>query len=425
MLSIHKADVQRVKRRIVESPKVSLWLSRLQPNTAETYRNLFNSFLNWLGTGGGKFAEFTPEQLLDYSKLGDDEKWELVDLTLEYVLTIKGTEGHIKNHLKAIKSFFKHNRCILPDDSNIRVKPTRKKVEGTLTLENIRDVILASNKLYRAVFLVMFTGGLGQDEFIRWSNEGLPSLREQLEAHQDVIRIDVAGRKKMKNRYNYYTFIGGDALNALKAYLKERDSLYPDTPEIFLTAKNTPLTTNTLYHEWMRLMKRLQIYKPEPRKDGEPPRRQGINPHEMRDVLITKWQEWNVSPQIYCEYRVGHVIDKNEYNKIYRNEPKMRDEFLNVLPYLNVLSSTKGFGLINIYEVKDHNRRIQSLESDIEILKKAKEQAESERDIQKGVADMAIKESVAETYKTHPIEDGIEEPPVMVVKKSENPVYVV
>jgi PHP family Zn ribbon phosphoesterase len=115
----------------------------------------------------------------------------------------------------------------------------------------------------------------------------------------------------------------------------------------------------------------------------------------------------------------------NEYNKIYRNEPKMRDTYLTVLPYLNILSSTKGFGLIDIYEVKDLERRTQSLENDIEMLKKAKEQAESERDIQKGVADMAIKESVAETYKIHPIEDGIEEPIVVVVKKREKPDYVV
>ena len=52
-------------------------------------------------------------------------------------------------------------------------------------------------------------------------------------------------------------------------------------------------------------------------------------------------------------------------------------------------------------------------------MKKAKEQAENERDIQKGVADIAIKESVSETYKTHPIEEGIEEPSVLVVKRRE------
>jgi integrase len=402
MLSIHKADVQRDKERIVESPKVKLWLSRVQPRTSEAYRNLFKTFLRWLRVSGGKFSEYTPEQLLEYSKLGDEQKWELVDLTLEFVLTLKGTEGHIKNHLKAIKSFFKHNRCLLPDDTNIRLKPTRKKVEGTLTLENIRDVILASNTLYRAVFLVMFSSGLGQDEFIRWSNEGLPSLRQQLEAHQDVIRIDVAGRKKMKNRYNYYTFIGGDALEALKIYLKYRDKLYPNNPEIFITAMKAPLTANTLYHEWMRTVKKLQIYKQMPRLEGEPSEWQGINPHEMRDVLITKWQEWGASPQIYCEYRVGHVIDKYEYNKIYRNEPKMREEFLNVLPYLNILSSTKGFGLINIYEMKDQDRRIHDLEAQLN-------KVQYDLEIQKGVTEMAQHDSVAETYKSHSIEEGIEE----------------
>jgi hypothetical protein len=145
----------------------------------------------------------------------------------------------------------------------------------------------------------------------------------------------------------------------------------------------------------------------------------------MRDVLITKWMEWGVASQIYVDYFVGHKIDMNEYNKIYRNEPKMRDTYLTVLPYLNILTSTKGFGLINIYETKDQDRRIQSLEKDIEMLKKAKEQAENERDIQKGVADMAIMESVAETYKAHPVEDGIEEPPVVVIKKREKPDYVV
>jgi integrase len=425
MLKVHKADVETRSTRIVDSPKTKFWLNRLDVSTTEAYRNIFNIFLAWLRLNGGKFSQMIPEELLSYSKLGDDQKWELVDLIQEYLLSLKGTEGHLKNHQKVITSFFKHNRCLLPRDTEFRFKPTRKKVVGTLTLENIRDIILASNSLYRSVFLCMFVSGMGEDEFIRWSNEGLTSLREQLQSNKTTIRIDIGGRKSMKNRYNYFTFIGGDALQTLKAHLSERDREYPDAKEIFISAKHKAINKKTLYREWMRTCKKLQIYKPEETKPGEAPRRQGINPHEMRDVLVTKWMEWGVASQIYVDYFVGHKIDMNEYNKIYRNEPKMRDTYLTVLPYLNILSSTKGFGLIDIYEVKDLERRTQSLENDIEMLKKAKEQAESERDIQKGVADMAIKESVAETYKIHPIEDGIEEPIVVVVKKREKPDYVV
>jgi hypothetical protein len=50
---------------------------------------------------------------------------------------------------------------------------------------------------------------------------------------------------------------------------------------------------------------------------------------------------------------MGHVVDKLGYNKIMKDEKWARREYMRALPFLNILSETKPYGLADEDEVQN------------------------------------------------------------------------
>ena len=115
-----------------------------------------------------------------------------------------------------------HNRAPLPPDPSYRLRSEKEPVVSRLDVEEFRRIVLASNPLYRAVWLCMLQGGMGSNELIYWSNHGWRSLQRQLREGRYPIRIDLPGRKHNRNIKSYYTFLGRDALEALETWLEHR-----------------------------------------------------------------------------------------------------------------------------------------------------------------------------------------------------------
>ena len=59
---------------------------------------------------------------------------------------------------------------------------------------------------------------------------------------------------------------------------------------------------------------------------------------------------------------MGHVVDPMEYNKAWRDEKWVRQEYMKALPWLNILSSPRAFGQVDEDEVIYLRRRVQELE---------------------------------------------------------------
>ena len=95
-------------------------------------------------------------------------------------------------------------------------------MKATLTIQDVRDVILSSNKNYQAIFISMFQSGMDLSTFEYWNRNGWDSLKEQLRRDSGTVRIDLPGRKRRRNKQGYYTLIGYDAINAIKSYLPHR-----------------------------------------------------------------------------------------------------------------------------------------------------------------------------------------------------------
>lgn len=90
-----------------------------------------------------------------------------------------------------------------------------RKVNGRLTVENLRDMVLASKPVFRAVFLSMFQGALDMEMFKYWNLNGLQSLEKQMRESPDCIRIDLPGRKLNRNARAQYSHRQGRELMEL------------------------------------------------------------------------------------------------------------------------------------------------------------------------------------------------------------------
>ena len=107
-------------------------------------------------------------------------------------------------------------------------------------------------------------------------------MKKQLD--QEIIRVDIPKRKK--NNQPYYTFIAGDALEALKRYLASRT----DKLECLWPSKlDKPMTRISYYNSFATLCRRIGLI---PKKQGRGTgTRYGYPVHEMRDLARSLWHQ--------------------------------------------------------------------------------------------------------------------------------------
>jgi len=348
----------------------------------------FGRFMGWMAENGGALADLGPDALIAYQKETDNgTKYDILDLVQTWSQGLRTSEdvdcrlSSKKSCYAAVRSFFAHNRAPLPRDP-YTLRSETPDHEGTLTVENIRDVALASKPLYRAVFLSMFQGGMDIKSFLRWNRTGWEDLRRDLQdEYVDVVRVRLPFRKL--NRKPFYTLIGDDALKAIRDYLPtrptreealakhERDGKEePFVYHIFYTQFKTPIQKVTLQHYWMDRLTRLGLVK---RKKGRG-HRYGKNLHELRDVFRSQWEK-SPSKGSVAEYMMGHKVDPLEYNKAHKDEKWVKKEYRKALPLLEIMSSGRPFGLVEEGSVEDLQRTVAELQRTIELMTPAVELA--------------------------------------------------
>lgn len=340
------------------SPAVENWLEGLGERTRTGYRWHFETFMRWVREEGDGFSGKAPDDLVEYALDGTTREINrLLDLKKKYLLGMTGRASHKHNADKAIKSFFMHSRVPLPADSTLKMRGDAPKVEGTLSPEDVKRVIMASNELYQAVFLTMLASGMGQAELISWSDAGHEDLTQQLRGSPDAVKVSLHGRKGDANEYNYHTYIGGDALKALGRYLQRRGA---GPGPIFVNTHSGPLTEVALYRYWTRKMHRLGISVA---GNGW----QGKHVHELRDTFRTLWRRSGV-PVEYAEFFMGHrdAFDKYGYDKTPDDPDETRKRYLEALPMLNLLTETRPYKLVHEDTVEKLTRKNEELRQQLQ-----------------------------------------------------------
>jgi len=325
-----------------ESQSVRTWLSGLTPVVARNYLSNFSLFYRWLNEKDGPFKGKSPDELIEYQKNADNKNhYKILDEIIDWIRSMgELRRATKKTRYASIRSFFMHNRAELPRDPSFRIRATIPKTTGKLNVEHIKKVVNASNKVYRAILLSFFQGAMDTTIFEYWNENGWPALKESLRSDPDVIKIDLPGRKHQRNITNYYTFIGRDAIKAIKTYL-------PLRPEggsyIFYNKDGKPITKANLQLYWMRQLLTLGLIDKQHKGRKN---RYGMNLHEMRDVFRSQWTKSGVDKDV-AEFCMGHQVDPLFYDKAYRDVTWVQRQYENAMERLQIESSNVPFGLIN------------------------------------------------------------------------------
>ena len=177
-------------------------------------------FIKWYSLNHTKV---TPDDLITIqTSLSESDKYSLLDKVQTWVSSHRGRQGTKRVRYSQMRSFFAHNRAALPDDPGYTPRSEVPAVVGELSAEEIKQILLSSNKLYRAIFLSMFQGALDSEMFSYWNKNGWVELRDQLTQNMDPVKISLPGRKINRNIKPYYTFITTDAIKALRDYLPKQ-----------------------------------------------------------------------------------------------------------------------------------------------------------------------------------------------------------
>jgi len=331
------------------SGTVERWLGRLAESTRAVHLCSFREWLDWLRVNDPELGGLGPDGLVRFQR--ERGGYRILDSLQRWILGKRGRASYKRRLYSVVRSFFAHNRAPLPDDPSFIIRGDFPKVAGSLTVEEFRRILMSCNPCYRAAFLCMFQGGMGAGELVYWSNHGYRSLKRQLERDAHPIRVDLPGRKRMRNERPYYTLIGRDAIDAIRTYLETRPE---DAEAIFVTKFHKPITIHSLKLYWRRHLRQLGLLK-----DGEGAGRgvrYGRNLHEIRDLFRTRWEKSPAKASI-AEFILGHIIDPMEYNKIYRHLDYATEQYLLAEPWLNILSEEPE--KVSIYEFNKARRDLQ------------------------------------------------------------------
>ena len=375
---------------------VQNWLGRLEPRTADLYRNIAYRYFTWVEETKG----LSPEELLDQQdKLTGRERYKQLALLQQWANSQKGRYKTKTVYYSAIRSFYEHNHVPLPRDVTFKMRGDLPPVEGELTAEDLQKIVLSSSVTFQAVFMVMFTSGMGEAEWEHFNTKGWPQIEPQLKKGKERLRVDFPGRKHSLNRRPFYTFIAKDGVECLKRYLKQERGPVGKNETIVLNRNGKPVNGHDIHRYFHRHAVKVGVIKPRlpdcpkcggdtrrvrryvegkykvfmacekcgdvfeqtPQMFGSSGTRYGVNPHEMRDLWRSRW-ELSSAKTIVAEFAMGHDIDPNDYNKIMKLYPDWAEKHYALAePYFNLLSEdpTK----VSVDTVAELKKRIIDLEN--------------------------------------------------------------
>jgi hypothetical protein len=233
--------------------------------------------------------------------------------------------------------------------------------------------------MYRAVFLLMAQGLIGEGELVYINVESCNLILESLTKNVGVFKVTLPGRKQNRNIKNFYTMLStkSDWADSMRDYLKSLPSLPKDA--LFLNDRSRPLTRQNIqnYFHWHAVeagvvkqfsplcnrcgaetVRSRRLHESGIRKivytckecgevhwAADLPNnftniRYGVNPHEIRDLMRSRWHLSGADPFV-AEFMMEHdrQIDPNRYNKFWKYEPWYPpQEYRKALTWLNIVS---------------------------------------------------------------------------------------
>ena len=393
---------------------VERWRSGLATTTARANLPLIPTFF--------AYCEVSVEEAVAWQKAHPGE-YRFVDAAYQWIeqnphLSVSTME----TRMGIVRGFFVANRAGLPQDKH-RFHSDKAPVMGELSVEEFRRILLSCNVTYKAALLVQFQSGSGRGELHYINMQHAEHVWREVKRDRRIIRLTMPGRKSNRNRKPYYTFIGGDAVDALKRLFHSRGWKQPAF--LFEDQFGHPVSTKALSTYFKRhsfkagvvteqtwpclecggeTVKRMRskrgvkwvIYvcthcHREHRADAYAVGRHEwgglryrVRTHELRDLFRTQWHRAQryagVDPDD-AEFHMGHTIDRDKYDKIMTDVAEARRQYRLALPWLNVVSeSPEKVDRVVVEEELESLRRemaqIPVLRRELELLKQELQEQE-------------------------------------------------
>lgn len=353
---------------LLEDPAVRKWLANIEQGYWINQISVLRDFLRFLEERG--FESHTPSGLIEFQRraVHDGREYELLDLLQEYIIQKHGTYNTLRMRYSKLRTFFKRNRAALKDD-DFEIKAKREPIRSRLTVDVIKSLVDAADLGFKAFYLTLWMGILDQARFNYFNkNYGADLARHIKERGVDQpFMMTFPGRKQWKNRIEYYTFIGRDALAAWQQYF-ERIRGWPKEGEpVLLNRDGKIFNKDGFAMKHLRLLERLKYIK----RGGSTATRHGYNLHDFRDEAKTLLHLQGKSDGLdldYVKFWMGHIIDPNFYDKFYRDKERALKQYRIAEKYLNILS---GIQVVPQFDTKELVEQIIMNPSAFKILREA------------------------------------------------------
>ncbi len=367
--------------------EVKKWLSTVKESSRRDYKTAMRLYMEFTGLnptqvideaeedrGKPRRGQGKPEQ-----RLADFYNYLLNDYEKHPMGMRKGSgnkgvsKSRARNCITSLRSFYRRNGFPIMTKSP---KAAPKKENKKLSLSPKEVKLLADHAPTlrdRAIILMIFQGGFDVSTLCSL-NYG--DISRELRDEKVPMLIQVV---REKEEIEYFTFVGQDTIEALKAYLNDRrkkgNDLKPNSPlfvkEGAKKLSNERITTNLIQNMLKDTALRSGIINEE---DLEHADMNPCRPHALRSAFSTILR-LNAFDSLLVEFMQGHTIP---YNGAYLIPPeeKVRQMYAEVEPQLSISGTSVEKRLDE--RLKAYREDVNELQKENEELKKENEQIRKE-----------------------------------------------
>lgn len=292
-----------VKEKALEWAKqhetAKTWLSNVKAEktgsdkTQLEYAYRLKAFCDW--------TKRTPDQLIaERDKQLKGESKQEQRKTEQLVTDFFNFQAAESNRLSAkafhgaIRSFYKYNYVPLLSETP---RAMARKI-NPVTLEEFKQIDTIVNPRDRALLRFMKDSGCSTED-VTVFNYG--DIRRELEEGKDFIHLQAV---RQKTQVNYDTFIGSNAVEALKTYFeirKRHGEVFNDKTPLFLSSltrdgKHARLNENSLRTVFCRIKQKSGIV---------------VSPHRIRK-LFSSYMGLKVRHPAVLKYWMGHSVETSD-----------------------------------------------------------------------------------------------------------------
>ncbi len=266
IITLVEGEVSKEVRELTQSSEaLKAWTRRL--NSQETINKFLYLYLRYFGWIKQKGCYQTPDEMIEHQQNAESNKERFKDITLieDYLLESKLPAPQQKSTYTAIRSFYKHNKAALPAyPIQFKTKNNKPKVtEEPITLPEIKELLKNANPREQGIFLCCLHAGLDRSTFCKVFNlNAWPQIVKQMgtenaddwDLSKAPVKIELL---RPKTQQEYYSFLSVDALKAIQAWLKVRETLTGKKMSagepLFLTARREPMQVDNVSGLFNRL----------------------------------------------------------------------------------------------------------------------------------------------------------------------------